>query len=76
MQHHPLACRRINRASADIVQYIQDLALASNQDGMGHVIGNADDVYAKTLAKLELAMYKYLYIGWNAEEYQMVIGDQ
>ena len=73
MKTYPLSSRRIDRAMPAMSQYIKDLALGDNQDGNGHAIGNANDTYGKVLAKLELAMYKYLYMGWNREEYQMVI---
>lgn len=73
MKAFPLSNRRITRAMPAMSRYTKDLALGDNQDGNGHAIGNANDTYGRTLAKLELAMYKYLYMGWNREEYQMVI---
>ena len=73
-QHYPLSSRRIKRAGSAIEQYIRDLALNENEDGVGHTIGN--ETYEKTLEKLQIVMYKYLYMGWSVDEFQMVMGDQ
>lgn len=70
---YPLSSRRINRAMSAMSQCMNDMALNSNQDGIGHPVGNTYDTYQTNLAKLQIVLYKYLYMGWNSEEYQIVM---
>lgn len=73
---HPLASQRINRASAKINKYIEDLVLAANQDNVGHAIGQASEVYKTTVAKLAKPLMQYLYMGWTEKERAMVMSDE
>jgi len=70
----PLSCTRISRADPFITQYIHDLALSDNSDAVGHVIGQASEVYATTVSKLSIVLYHYLYFRWSDKEIELVLG--
>ena len=72
--HFSLSSTRISRAAPFITQYIHDLALSDNSDAVGHVIGQASEVYATTVSKLSIVLYHYLYFRWSDKEIELVLG--